>query len=97
MELREEVLNILKQKFGVEDAYTFLDFIETRVRTDVATQKDIYELKLEIERVRADIERVRAELKTDIGKVQVNIIKWNFGFWITQFAALIGILLKLLG
>jgi hypothetical protein len=89
MELREEVLNILKQKFGVEDAYTFLDFIETRVRTDVATQKDIYELKLEIE-------RVRAELKTDIEKVQVNIIKWTFGFWITQFAVLVGILFKLL-
>ncbi len=89
MELREKVLNILKQKFGVEDAYTFLDFIETRVRTDVATQKDIYELKLEIE-------RVRAELKTDIEKVPMNIIKWNFGFWITQFAALVGVLFKLL-
>lgn len=85
-----------------------LDYIETRVRTDVATQKDIFELKLEIERVRAEvekfradlqseIEKVRAELKTDIGKVQTNIIKWSFGFWITQFAALIGILFKLLG
>lgn len=32
-----------------------MELRETRVRTEVATQKDIYELKLEIERVRAEL------------------------------------------
>ncbi len=79
MNLREETLEILKEKFGTEKAYKVLDYIESRVRADVATQKDIYELKLEIAKVRADL------------------IKWTFGFWITQMAILVGILFKLLG
>ncbi len=111
MNLREETLEILKEKFGTENAYKVLEYIESRVRTDVATQKDIYELKLEIEKVRADllaeiekaraelrtdIEKVRADLSTRIEKVRADLIKWTFGFWITQMAILVGILFKLL-
>ncbi len=91
---REETLEILKEKFEIEKAYKLLDYFESRVRTDVATQKDIYELKLEIERVRADIEKVRAELLTDIEKVRADLLKWHFGFWLSQVALLTGILFK---
>jgi septal ring factor EnvC (AmiA/AmiB activator) len=107
MDLREQTLEILKEKFGTEQAYKVLDYIDSRVRTDVATEKDIYELKLEIEKVRADlrteIEKVRADLRTEIEKnrteiekVKADLIKWAFGFWITQMAVLVGILFKLL-
>lgn len=89
IDLREETLEILKEKFGTEKAYKVLDYIESRVRTDVATQKDIYELKLEIE-------KVRTELRTDIEKVRADLTRSTFGFWITQIAILVGILFKLL-
>lgn len=103
MDSREETLAILKSKFGAEEAYKVLDYFESRVRVDVATQKDIYELKLEIEKVRAVIEKVRADLtleveknRTEIEKVRASLLKWTFGFWITQMAVLVGILFKLL-
>lgn len=66
------------------------------VRADVATQKDIYELKLAIEKIRAEIERVRSDLEVRIEKVRTDLLKWSFGFWITQIAILVGILFKLL-
>ena len=136
MDAREETLEILKSKFGLEDAYKVLDYFESRLRVDVATQKDIYELKLAIEKVRADlaieieanrteiekvradlskdIEKVRADLSKDIEKVRADLsikieanrseiervraslLKWSFGFWFTQMAILVGILLRLL-
>ncbi|NIR50897.1 DUF1640 domain-containing protein [candidate division KSB1 bacterium] len=111
LELREEILEIFKEVFGADKAYKVLEFIESRVRTDVATQEDIYELRLEIEKTRADvstrIEEVRAELSTrieevraglssKIEKVRADLLKWTFAFWLTQMAFLAGILFKLL-
>ncbi|MFQ5709205.1 MAG: hypothetical protein ACE5HO_17245 [bacterium] len=107
MDLRERTLEIFKEKFGADKAYQVLEYIDSRVRTDVATQKDIYELKLEIEKVRADLqtemEQMRADLQADIQrnrleieKVRASLLKWTFGFWITQMAVLVGILFKLL-
>ncbi len=85
---REETLEILKEKFEIDKAYKLLDYFESRVRTDVATQKDIYELKLEVE-------KVRAELRTEIEKMRADMLKWNFGFWLSQVVLLTGILFKL--
>lgn len=96
MDLREETLEILKEKFGPQKASKVLEFIESRVRTDVATQKDIYELKLEIEKVRSELRTEIEKNRTEIEKVRANLLKWTFGFWITQMAFLVGILLKLL-
>jgi ATP-dependent Clp protease ATP-binding subunit ClpA len=96
MGLREETLQILKEKFGPEKACKVLDYIESRVRTDVATQKDVYELKLEIEKIRVEIARVRSDLEVKIEKVRTDLLKWSFGFWVTQIAILVGILFKLL-
>ena len=48
-------------------------------------REETLELKLEIEKNRTEIEKVRADL-----------IKWTFGFWITQMVLLGGILFKLL-
>ncbi len=56
----------------------------------LATQKDIYELKLEIE-------KIRTELQTDIEKVRADLLKWHFGFRLSQVALLTEILFKLLG
>lgn len=84
MDLRQETLEIFKQTFGADKALTVLEFIESRVPYDVATQRDIYELKLEIEKVRGEVQQSH-----------VSILKWNFGFWISIVALLTTILFKL--
>ncbi|HID26482.1 MAG TPA: DUF1640 domain-containing protein, partial [Methanosarcinales archaeon] len=58
--------------------------------------KDIYELKLEIEKVRADLRVEIEKIRAEIEKVRAELIKWSFLFWITQMAVLAGILYKLL-
>jgi hypothetical protein len=45
----------LKKSFAPDDAYKLLEYIESRVPDEVATQKDIYALKLDIEKGRADL------------------------------------------
>lgn len=70
MNSREETLEILKEKFGLEKAYKVLEYIESRVRTDVATLKDINELKLEIEKVRAELHTEIEKNHTEIEKVR---------------------------
>ena len=70
MDLREQTLSIIKNSFCNENSYKVLEYIDSRVRDDVATEKDVYELKLEIEKVRAEIEKVRADLSTEIEKVR---------------------------
>jgi putative NADPH-quinone reductase len=96
MDLREETISIFKNTFGTEAAYKVLEFIESRIPADIATSKDIYELKLEIEKVRAEVEKVRADLSKDIEKVRADVLKWSFAFWISQMALLAGILFKVL-
>jgi len=104
---RKEVVDILCNKFGSEEGRKILEYLEAITQEKVATQKDIYELKLKIEKVRAEltvqIEKVRADLiveieknRTEIEKVRAELIKWSFLFWITQMAVLVGILYKLL-
>jgi hypothetical protein len=79
MDLREETFTILKESFGPESAYKVLEYIDSRIRDDVATQKDVYELKLEIEKLRADlskdIEKLRADLSKDIEKLRADLSK----------------------
>ena len=136
MDLREQALAILKEALGAEKAYKVLEYFDSKTKNNYATQKDIYEIKLEIEKIKAELkteiekvraellteiekvraeiekvkaellteiekvkaetEKVRAELRTEIEKTKASLIKWSFGFWITQMVILVGILLKLL-
>jgi len=73
MEIREETLDIFKSSFGAEAAYKVMEYIDSRVRDDVAIRKDIYELKLEIEKVRAEIKTIEANLHTEIKTLDVNL------------------------
>lgn len=96
MDVREEALAILKKLLPPDDAYKLLEYIDSRIPEDVSTKRDVYALKLDIEKVRADlsidIEKVRAEVE----RVRADLFKWSFAFWITQMALLAGILFKLL-
>ncbi|RMD91211.1 MAG: hypothetical protein D6813_08015 [Calditrichaeota bacterium] len=92
---------------GRRKAYKIIEYIDSRIPKDISTQRDIYELKLEIEKVRAEveklrseghanIEKLRADLKVGSEKIRSDVLKWSFGFWVTQIILLLGILLKLL-
>ena len=93
---RKEVVDILCNKFGSEEGRKILEYLEAITQEKVATQKDIYELKLEIEKVRADLRVEIEKIRAEIEKVRADLIKWSFLFWITQMAVLAGILYKLL-
>src|ERR1035438_10018727 len=58
----------------------------------LAAKSDLHDLELKVEalrgEVRADLQSLRAEL---IGEIK-GTIRWNFAFWITQLAAIAGIL-----
>ena len=45
----------------------------------LATQGDVEKVRADVEKVRADVEKVRGELRTEIAKVEANLIKWNVG------------------
>ncbi|HID26743.1 MAG TPA: DUF1640 domain-containing protein [Methanosarcinales archaeon] len=76
---RKEVVDILCNKFGSEEGRKILEYLEAITQEKVATQKDIYELKLKIEKVRAEltvqIEKVRADLIVEIEKNRTEIEK----------------------
>ena len=46
----------------------------------------------EIGKVRVEIAQVRADLDVKIERVQANLIKWMFIFWVGQIGVLTGIL-----
>ena len=53
------------------------------------------DLTKKIEENRLEIERVRADLIKEIGQTKVSLIRWAFVFWVSQMAALVGILFAL--
>ena len=75
MVTRTQVATILQKALGQEEGLLVLEYVEERVPHDVARQRDIAEVRLEIEKVHAEIEKVRADLSRDIEKVHVEIEK----------------------
>lgn len=77
MAKREQVLTILQKTFPPDDAHKILEYIDSRIPDNVATQRDIYEIKLEIEKLRANltqqIEKIRADLTRDIEQSRADL------------------------
>jgi hypothetical protein len=65
-----------------------------RVRVEL---KEV-ELKLtkEIETVKLDLEKVRLDLTKEILESKQSILRWLFGFWVTQATFVIGVIWVLL-
>ena len=68
-----------------------------RVRADLTEKMGQIQADLtkKIEENRLEIERVRADLIKEIGQTKVSLIRWAFVFWVSQMAALVGILFAL--
>ena len=58
-----------------------------------ATKSDVKEVELKLTK---EIKELDLKLSKEIKETKVSMIKWSFLFWITQFAALIAILYKIL-
>ena len=84
-----ELYEKLKPKLGEEEARALLEFVEASVERKAATKEDLQRTELvlreEIHRLDQKIEAVKADL-----------IKWTFGFWISNVAILSGIMFALL-
>jgi len=74
-----QVARILQRALGEEEGLIVLEFFMSRIPEDVARQQDVYELRLEIEKIRAElierIEQVRAELTKEIEQVRAELTK----------------------
>ena len=60
------------------------------------------ELHTELHQVRAEIAGLRAELRTGLNdgntaldRVRVELLRWMFGFWVTMFVGLAGLMIAL--
>ncbi|HID26483.1 MAG TPA: hypothetical protein EYP22_01345 [Methanosarcinales archaeon] len=82
MIFRKEIVDILCNKFGSEEGRKILEYIEAITQEKVATQKDIYELKLKVQLEQKVIERTKElyektkklELQMQIKTVLTNVI-----------------------
>ncbi len=74
-----QVARILQRALGEEEGLIVLEFFMSRIPEDVARQQDVYELRLEIEKIRAElierIEQVRADLTKEIEQVRADLTK----------------------
>jgi predicted nucleic acid-binding Zn-ribbon protein len=97
----------LKPKIGEEEARALLEFVEASVERKAATKEDLQQTELAL---REEIRRVDQALREEIHKldqkieaiklematVKADVIKWTFGFWISNVAVLSGIMFALL-
>ncbi len=113
-----QVARILQQALGQEEGLLVMEFFLSHLPSDVARQRDVAEVRLEVEQVRAaltkEIEQMRAELRLEIeqvrkelrleieqvrreiAEIKASLIRWAFGFWLSQMVVLAGILFHLL-
>lgn len=61
----------LKPKLGEEESKALIDYMDEKVRREVATKEDLLILKSDLEK---QIQSARAEVKDDIWKLRVLVI-----------------------
>lgn len=84
-----ELYEKLKPKLGEEEARALLEFVETSVERRAATKEDLQRTELAL---REEIHRLDQKIEA----TKVDLIKWAFGFWISNVAILSGIMFALL-
>jgi len=89
---------VIREKLGEDGAEALtklLNEIEERAKEDnIRLVEEKFEKRLaeEIGKVRVEIAKAIADLNVKIERVQANLIKWMFIFWVGQIGVLTGIL-----
>jgi hypothetical protein len=81
-----DLIKKLEPRLGEEEAKELIEFIESS-KGDIATKSDMQLL-------RTDMQLLRTELENKIEKAKVDILKWQFGFWVTIIGAIVAIWLS---
>jgi hypothetical protein len=81
-----DLIKKLESRIGEEEAKELIEFIESS-KGDIATKSDLQLL-------RTDLQLLRTELESKIEKSKVDILKWQFGFWVTIIGAIVAIWLS---
>ncbi|MBF0165252.1 MAG: hypothetical protein HQM01_12255 [Magnetococcales bacterium] len=73
-----------------------LQQVEESRSNELATKGDILRLERDIAEIRRDIELLRADVGRDIEASKIDVIKWVAGMFIAQTALILGVLFGLL-
>ncbi len=72
----------LEKSIGEEATRAILDLIESKAQQELATKRDVADVRLEIE-------KVRAELLEKLGNTKAEIIKWVVGMGVIQITIIV--------
>ena len=59
-----------------------------------ALRQEIAELRVEL---RTEIAGLRVDVRTELHQVRTELLRWMFGFWVTTFLGIAGLLIALRG
>jgi len=79
-EIEKDLLPILEDK------------LETKLKNELTTKQDAYEIKNEIEKVKVEIERVRREME----QMKTDLLKWIIGLFIAQTTFITGLVFAII-
>ncbi len=80
-----------KYNFSKEDAEALIEYMKEASKEEVATKKDIEELKKDIGFLKNDSEKLRAEFKIANADTKSSMIQWIAGLMIGQIALIFSI------
>lgn len=84
-----------KYNFSKEDAESLIEYMKEASKEEVATKKDISEVKMEMGLLRkdmaVDMEKIRAEFKIANSETKASMIQWMCGLMIGQIALIFSI------
>ena len=103
-----DLIKKLEPRLGEEEAKELIEFIESS-KGDIATKSDMQLLRTDLQLLRTELENkienikteleskmgnIKSDLNTNIEKAKVDILKWQFGFWVTIIGAIVAIWLS---
>lgn len=78
--LELKTYDILKNRFGENEASTLIEYVEAKTEQTINQKKDVFATKEDI-----------YKLDTKLSEAKSELIKWMFIFWIGQTAAVLAI------
>ena len=53
------------------------------------------QVRIELQQHRTELHQLRTELRTGLQQVRVELLRWMFGFWVTTFIGIAGLVIAL--